>query len=104
MNRPIFDDLVTEFLREAEAVRNQKGAEYATDADVLANFKRCELLTGLPVDKVIILLLAKHFDAISTIVRVGNPVHLDSNNSLRGRLIDLVNYSLFLLAAHEGGA
>ena len=100
MNRPTFDGLVTEFLREAEAIRNKKGAEYATDVEVLANFKRCELLTGLAIDEIIFLLLAKHFDAIATIIRSGEPLHSDENNSLRGRLIDLINYGLFLLAAH----
>jgi len=63
--------------------------------DCLANFKRGALLTGLKVEQVCFIYLAKHFDAIASWTR---GEYKDDTEGIESRIIDAINY-LFLLYA-----
>lgn len=66
MNRTRFDELVAETVKQTADLLISKGAEYANDADRLANFKRNAEKNGQTVLEVWATYWGKHVDAINT--------------------------------------
>ena len=91
-------ELFKNMIREESDLLNKKGAEYASDADALANFKKQaremqeELgLNATPLHA-LWFLLNKHLSSIKSYIRKG---HVLSDEPIKGRLMDARNY-LFL--------
>lgn len=59
--RATFDTLLT--------LTRTKGAEYAHDADQLANFRRLSDRLGLPAEAVLMVYLTKHLDSVESYIR-----------------------------------
>lgn len=79
-----------------------KGGEYAGSLDRLANFKRGAALTGATPLQVAFIYASKHYDAIATYVRNdANGVVYQQSEPIDGRLHDLMNYCLLMLAIVE---
>ena len=79
-----------------------KGGEYAGSVDRLANFKRGAALTGVSPLQVAFIYASKHYDAIATFVRNDSSgVVYQQSEPIDGRLHDLMNYCLLMLAIIE---
>lgn len=97
-----FDRLIDEMWKNSGALLRSKGAEYATDAERLGNFKRIAAAEGRRPSQVALTLFLKHTDSISQAVQKGNvPFEMQSiegKEGLEQRFCDAINY-LFLMAA-----
>lgn len=93
MNQKDFAELVGQIQKETTGLLVAKGAEYSTDIDRLANFKRGASLTGVDPLVVLFIYMSKHYDAVASYVRAvqaGQEPQL--TEPITGRLADLINY------------
>lgn len=73
-----------------------KGKSYAGTEDSLANFKRNAERLGMTPFQVWAIYFNKHIDSINNAIKE-NPEHpVDSSESIRGRIIDTINYATIL--------
>jgi hypothetical protein len=86
-------ELFTSLIKEEMKLLEQKGAEYASDTDALANFKKRAEDIGIGPKQILWIFLSKHLDSIKSYIKKGNIV---SNEPIEGRVQDARNY-LFLL-------
>jgi hypothetical protein len=105
MNRTDFEKLARETIESTAQLLITKGAEYAGDADRLANFKRGAGLIGVTPLQVALIYASKHFDAISTYVRNDAQGKMQIlSEPIEGRFDDLINYCILMkaLVAEQG--
>lgn len=90
-------EIVTDLYREAEGIMLAKGKSYAgTGLDSLANFKRNAERLGLTPYQIWAVYFNKHIDSINSAIQ-GNPQEpVDFSESLRGRILDVINYATIL--------
>src|SRR6056297_624817 len=81
---------VERFFEEMKETFTTKNKDYATDEDMLANFRQAAKDLGLPMRQVWAVYAAKHWQAIIKWCREGQ---VDSE-PIRGRLIDIANYAV----------
>lgn len=106
MDRNQLTQLVDATVFELRSLLRNKGGEYASDQDVLANFKRGAALVGVKPLTCLFIYLSKHYDAIATFVRDKEEgKDRTRTEPIAGRLDDLINYCLLAKAiiAEEGG-
>lgn len=104
MNRSEFSQLVDQTVSSCKGLLNLKGGEYASDVDVLANFKRGAANNGVTPGQVALVFLGKHLDAIHTYVRNdAKGAHQILSEPIEGRFHDAINYLFLLLAVLEEG-
>lgn len=84
----LFDAMVGEL----NGLLTNKGREYASDADALANFKSGDDIGVTPLQKAWIF-TEKHISAIKSYIKKGQVL---SNEPIEGRVHDAINY-LFLI-------
>jgi hypothetical protein len=80
-------------IKEEMDLLNKKGAEYASDADALANFKKRAEDIGIDPKQILWIFLSKHLDSIKSYIKKGKEI---SDEPIAGRIQDARNY-LFLL-------
>lgn len=98
MTRAEFSSRVSQMFVEIRDLTQGKGQEYANSDDQLANFKRLEALLEVPREKVAMVLLTKHFDAIYSAIRTGST----RSEPFHGRVVDAILYLMLLDALwHE---
>ncbi len=95
MNRERFISLVKELHAEELEINRAKGREYATDEDVLLDFRLTAQECEVPMRKVCYILMQKHWRAVAKYARDGELV---SKEKLRDRTKDLNLYLKLLLA------
>ena len=78
---------------------NQKGSEYASDADALANFKGQAVDLGVDPLVVCSVLMNKHYRSIQSYIRKGGKT--SSNEPIEGRVADMRNYLFLMLCLIE---
>lgn len=74
-----------------------KGREYARTEDRFDNFNRLAADLSMSRDKVLLVYLTKHMDAIKNYVNTGNSV----SEPIQGRILDALNYLLLLYGMVE---
>ena len=85
-------------IQECRKIWEAKGIEYAnSDVDANANFKSDEEI-GISSIKSVSVFMNKHYRSIRSYVKKGSVV---SNETIEGRLHDLINYSLIMLSIIE---
>ena len=102
MNQQDFEALCARIQRETVDILVSKGAEYAGNADRLANFKRGAVNTGVDPLTVLHVYMAKHWDSVSSYVRAkqrGEEPKL--SEPIVGRFYDLINYAVLAIALIE---
>ena len=100
MSSTIFSDqeyikVLDATLAEIKKLGKLKGGEYSGDVDRLANFRRNGLAMGLPMEAVLMVYAAKHWDAIMQSVQ--DRIHGKSRErleALEGRVDDLILYMM----------
>lgn len=99
MNQEQFDKVVTQTHESIERLLKVKGSEYAGSQDRLANFKRGANLTGCTPLQCLFVYMSKHYDAVSTYVRM-DALRQDyvQSEPIEGRLDDLINYCILAKA------
>lgn len=80
-------------VKEEADILNRKGAEYASDTDANANFKKRAEDIGIDPKQILWIFLSKHLDSIKSYVKKGKEI---SDEPIMGRINDARNY-LFLL-------
>lgn len=80
-------------VKEEADILNRKGAEYASDADANANFKKRAEDIGIDSKQILWIFLSKHLDSIKSYIKKGREI---SDEPIMGRINDARNY-LFLL-------
>lgn len=99
MNQTDFSSLVNRVQRSTSDLLVSKGAEYASDTDRLANFKKGAKLTGCTPLQVAFVYLSKHYDALANYIKrdaTGQQIPL--SEPITGRLEDLINYCFLTYA------
>lgn len=87
-------ELFQQMVNEERVLLENKGREYSSDTDSLANFKT-KADIGLSPMQVAMVFMDKHYSSIKSYVKNGKEL---SSESIEGRIADMRNY-LFLLAA-----
>jgi len=87
-------ELFKALVKEEMDLLNKKGAEYASDTDALANFKKRAEDIGIGPKQILWIFLSKHLDSIKSYIKKG---HVISDEPIEGRIQDARNY-LFLLS------
>lgn len=95
MTRDEFDELLSATFSNLTALSDSKGAEYAHDADQLANFKRLAQRLGMTSEAVLMVYLTKHLDSIESYVRRPS---MDLSEPIDGRIDDAILYLCLLKA------
>lgn len=91
--------IIADAMKRAEKLFATKNAEYGDKADILANFRRLSALQGVPMSTAWFFLAGKHIDTIAQYVKdVRENKSRARSEPIRGRIDDLVVYSLLLLA------
>jgi hypothetical protein len=90
-------DYAIEMHDEAYRTLKDKGAEYAQDANAFANFEWSALEAGITREQAWVVFFIKHVAAVCRAARG----HELTSETLRGRLIDIMNYAVFLGAMHD---
>jgi len=89
------DDLFS----EAMSVSDAKSIEYSISSDDrLYNFKHVAERLGITPEQALMTYVLKHVDAICNDAKTGKQF---SDETLRSRVIDLINYSVLLLALND---
>jgi hypothetical protein len=89
------DDLFS----EAMSVSDAKSIEYTISSDDrLYNFKHVAERLGITPEQALMTYVLKHVDAICNDAKTGKQF---SDETLRSRVIDLINYSVLLLALND---
>lgn len=92
-----FNRLREQFNDECTQALGLKGKEYSGVGDRLGNFKRLATALGLSPEKICLVYMVKHIEAIHSFVRDGKVY----SEPIRGRLMDARNYIDLLLALIE---
>lgn len=92
-------ETLDETVTELRSLLIKKGNEYRTeDNDPLSNFRTTSSLNGATVLQNLHGLLSKPFIALSTYVKDdARGIVRERTESIKGRIHDLINYSLFFL-------
>lgn len=69
MNAAQFEQILQDTYDTLLQLTRTKGAEYAHDADQLANFKRLSDRLGMPAEAILMVYLTKHLDSIESFIR-----------------------------------
>lgn len=94
MNRKTYNDMVGREQQSLFELNARKGADYAGDDDVCANFKHHAELLGLTPEQIWAVYAGKHWDAIVTYCREGQV----ESEPIDGRIRDVIVYCFLLLA------
>jgi len=97
MNIKKVESVVQSILKEAAAVRQVALEEYAQSDNVFENFEDTAARLGLRREEVAYIFLDKHMRGIASYIRGKR----DQRDSIRGRIIDALNYLLLLGAMLE---
>ena len=93
MNTQEFTELLENQYKHLCALNNTKGVEYArSDVDRLANFKRQAEELDMTPEKVLMVYLNKHLDAIKSFVKTGRVL----SEPISGRISDAILYLILL--------
>ena len=95
MTREEFDVLLSSTFDTLASLSDTKGAEYAHDADQLANFKRLGERLGMTSEAVLMVYLTKHLDSIESYIRRPS---VDLSEPIDGRIDDAILYLCLLKA------
>jgi len=97
-----FTDLVHSILTEAAETLVAKGKDYAqVKDDRLINFKRRAIQLAKAPTEVLLNDMSKHFDSVCQAVQARPLNPSTTTEPLRGRIIDIINYNILLLALLE---
>lgn len=88
--------LAEELFNECIATLKSKGADYASNTDSLANFKRNAERLGMTKYQVWLLYFTKHVDAIINSIKRDPTSPQVESEPLRGRILDDINYLVLL--------
>ena len=96
-----FETEAGKFLNEVQEMLRLKGADYATAADPLDNFKAAALILGADPLQVWLVYAAKHFLAVRGYLEKGRA----ASEPIRGRFLDLAAYAVLgsMLVGDKGG-
>lgn len=104
MKQSEFELVFARAMEQAKGLLQTKGVEYAGSADRLSNFKRGADLTGCTPLQVAFVYASKHYDAIATYVqRDAQGFEQKLSEPIEGRLHDLLNYCVLMIALIEDG-
>jgi hypothetical protein len=91
--------LVSQTIRQIEALSELKGGEYAGDKDRLANFRRNGERIGIPMEAIWHTYTAKHWDAIEQYIRdILTGKDRKRAEPLSSRLDDIIVYCILFKA------
>jgi hypothetical protein len=89
----IDDEDIKNILRECFETLSDKGTDYSAGTkDRLYNFRRASEEIGLPMRKILYIYLWKHLSAVTKYCNDGEL----KSESLKGRIVDAINYLLLL--------
>jgi len=107
MNLKAFAASADVLLAEARRVVETKGVEYARFGDVLANLRRGSTSLGVEAESVAMIYASKHWDSLLLFIKTLQEKKdlAEAEKALtepaKGRILDLINYLLFVNALIE---
>lgn len=97
MHPRTFHDLRNDHFREICEINEKKGADYASNADALANFKNAGEDLGLTPEQIWAVYAHKHWSAIMNYIKRGKV----ESEPIEGRIHDAILYLFLLLGLIE---
>lgn len=98
MNHKQREECINKHLKICEEIRLGKGLEYSnSDAEANENFYSDSDIGVSPIQSLSVF-MNKHYRSIRSYIRLGE---IKSNESIEGRIHDLINYALILLTLLE---
>lgn len=102
-----YEAMVAETFVEIQKLAKFKGGEYSGDIDRLENFRRNGKNLELPMEKVLLIYAAKHWDALNQYAKdIQTGKKRQRLESLTGRVDDMIVYMLLykamILEAQDG--
>jgi hypothetical protein len=94
MNKTQFLRFIGDVAEKLRGLSNSKGVEYAGSDNQFANFERLADRLGLDRERVLMVYLSKHMDAIDSWVRTKK----EYSEPIEGRIEDAILYLTLLLA------
>ncbi len=88
------EELFDKVTSEMKDLLVNKGREYASDKDSLANFKAGAEDIGISPLQIAWIFYQKHASAVKSYIRTGKEF---SSESIEGRLLDMINYSFLIM-------
>jgi hypothetical protein len=95
-----FDKFSDTLLAEVRGMSTTKGREYAGDGDRFDNFNRLAARMSIGREKIWQVYFTKHLDAIESYLVHG---YTQSNEPIRGRIVDAITYLTLLAGMLEEG-
>ena len=92
MNASRRDELLNELHEKMGSVLKSKGGDYATNTDVLSNFKLAGNICGISANKQCLSLIATKVARLGVLLDTLEP----NNESIEDSILDLINYSFLL--------
>lgn len=93
MNRDKLLKHIEQRINKCKDVLGYKNSEYASQQDVMLNFKNAANFLGTTPEKVAFGYMMKHFESVKSIVYDGKPV---SKELYEEKITDLINYLLLI--------
>jgi hypothetical protein len=94
MTKEDFAHLLKLTYLDLQKLTESKGEEYSRSDDQLANFKRGAEENDIPQEKVLMVYLSKHMDAIRSWVKNG----VELSEPIEGRILDAILFLILLRA------
>jgi hypothetical protein len=88
-----FDRIAERIVTQVRRMSETKGKEYSQTANRFDNFNRLAARLNLPRNKVLLVYLTKHLDAIESYVQNGQTY---SSEPVFGRIVDAITYLMLL--------
>jgi hypothetical protein len=95
--------LAKEIFQKCLELLDRKGRSYSGSEDVNLNFKENARRLGMTKFQVWAVYANKHVDSINNAIKSNPELPVDHSESLEGRVIDMINYGICLLALLEEG-
>lgn len=96
MTRKEFDEIIELRIEKIKSTLISKGKEYATDKDVMHNFKRAGLIAGITPEKALYGFLLKHLTSVADILDRIDQGYLPDDEVIDQKIGDVLNYFILL--------
>ena len=96
MTRKEFDEIIELRIEKIKSTLISKGKEYATDKDVMHNFKRAAQIANSTPERALFGFMLKHFTSVLDMIDNLDNFKEPSEELVEEKLGDLLNYVILL--------
>lgn len=94
MNQTEFTEAIQEVFKRATLLLQKKNADYSGQDDPFKNFRLCEAMGLVSVERGLLVRMLDKIGRISTLIKNNSP---QVDESIEDTLVDLINYAAILI-------